>query len=56
MERNFIMSTKEIAYTILDNLNEEQLKAFVALFKDYYPNPDKLEKLLLYKLLSLIHI
>ena len=39
MERNFIMSTKEIAYTILDNLNEEQLKAFVALFKDYYPRP-----------------
>jgi len=40
MEGDFIMSTKEIAYTILDNLNEEQLKAFVALFKDYYPNED----------------
>lgn len=28
------MSTKEIAYSILDNLSEEELKAFVLLFGD----------------------
>ena len=28
------MSTKEIAYSIIDNLSEEQLTAFVSLFRD----------------------
>ena len=28
------MSTKEIAYNIIDNLSEEQLEAFVSLFRE----------------------
>ena len=39
------MSTKEMAYYILDHLSEEQLEGFVALFKRYFPTlevqPDK---------------
>ena len=34
------MSTKEMAYSILEHLSEEQLKAFVELFKSFYQNED----------------
>ena len=34
------MSTKEIAYSILEQLSEEQLKGFIALFSGVYPNKD----------------
>lgn len=35
------MSTKEIAYTIFEKLSEEQLKGFIAMFKEYYPAVDE---------------
>ena len=31
------MSTKELAYSIIDQLNEEELESFVALFRRMYP-------------------
>lgn len=31
------MSTKELAYSIFSRLNEEQLKGFIAMFKEIYP-------------------
>lgn len=34
------MSTKEIAYSILEQLSEEQLKGFIALFQGVYPTKD----------------
>ena len=34
------MSTRDMAYSIIEHLNEEQLKAFVELFKSFYPNID----------------
>ena len=34
------MSTKEMAYSILEQLSEEQLKGFIALFSGVYPNKD----------------
>ena len=34
------MSTKEIAYSILERLSEEQLKGFIALFSGVYPDKD----------------
>ena len=39
------MSTKEIAYSIIDGMNDEQLSAFVALFKKSaeVPNSETLE-------------
>ena len=39
------MSTKEIAYSIIDGMNDEQLLAFVALFKKSaeVPNSETLE-------------
>ncbi len=30
------MSTREIAYNIFQQLTEEQLKGFIAMFKDYF--------------------
>lgn len=35
------MSTKELAYSIIDNLSEEQLSAFVALFELTTEIPNK---------------
>lgn len=35
------MSTKEIAYSIIDGMNEEQLSAFIVLFKDFAKIPNK---------------
>lgn len=32
------MSTREIAYSIFEQLSEEQLKGFIALFKGVYPS------------------
>ena len=32
-----IMSTKELAFSIFSRLNEEQLKGFIAMFKEMYP-------------------
>lgn len=39
------MSTKEIAYSIIDSMNDEQLSAFAALFKNSaeVPNRETLE-------------
>lgn len=34
------MSTREMAYSIFSRLNEEQLKGFIAMFRDMYPIPD----------------
>ena len=34
------MSTKEIAYSIFSRLTEEQLKGFIAMFKEMYPVSD----------------
>lgn len=31
------MSTQELAYSIFSQLNEEQLKGFIAMFKEMYP-------------------
>lgn len=31
------MSTRDIAYNIINRLSEEQLKGFVAMFRDFYP-------------------
>lgn len=31
------MSTKELAFSIFSRLNEEQLKGFIAMFKEMYP-------------------
>lgn len=31
------MSTKEMAYSIFNQLNEEQLKGFIAMFERFYP-------------------
>lgn len=31
------MSTKELAYSIIDQLSEEELQSFVALFRKIYP-------------------
>ena len=40
------MSTKEIAYSIFEQLSEEELKGFIALFKKAYPsqNDDMAER------------
>ena len=40
------MSVKEIAYSIIDNLSEEQIKGFIAMFGEFYsvPNENKDEK------------
>ncbi len=39
------MSTKEMAYNIFQQLSEEQLKGFIALFKDFYTNSQTEEQL-----------
>lgn len=31
------MNTREIAYSIFEQLNEEQLKGFIFMFKQFYP-------------------
>lgn len=31
------MSTKEMAYSIFNQLNEDQLKGFIAMFERFYP-------------------
>ncbi|MBO5104190.1 MAG: hypothetical protein J6B74_03910 [Ruminococcus sp.] len=31
------MSTREMAYNIFNQLNEEQLKGFIAMFERFYP-------------------
>ena len=39
------MSTKEIAFSIFDQLSEEQLKGFIALFSSIYiPKDDDMEE------------
>ncbi len=35
------MSTRDIAYSIFNRLSEEQLKGFIALFRDMYPISDE---------------
>lgn len=35
------MSTKEIAYSIIDSLSAEQLEGFVLMFKDLIPSVDE---------------
>ena len=40
LERTDFMSTKEIAYNIIEQLSEEQLKGFIALFQGVYPTKD----------------
>lgn len=35
------MSTKEIAYRIIDSFSDEQLEGFVLLFKDYIPSDEE---------------
>jgi len=35
--RRDFMSTKEMAYSIFNQLNEEQLKGFIAMFEKFYP-------------------
>lgn len=35
------MSTKEIAYSIIDSLSDEQLEGFVLMFKDFIPSVDE---------------
>ena len=35
------MNTTELAYNIIEQLDEEQLKGFIALFKDIYPAQNK---------------
>ena len=35
-----LMSTKELAYSIVDRLTDEQLEGFVLLFKDIVPDED----------------
>lgn len=37
MEENF-MSTKEMAYDIIDNMSDEQLQGFIMMFKNSYEN------------------
>ena len=36
------MSTRELAYSIVDKLTDEQLIGFILLFKDIVPNEDLL--------------
>lgn len=38
------MSTREMAYSIFQQLNEEQLKGFIAMFRDFYPSQKKPEE------------
>ena len=38
------MSTKELAYSIFSRLNEEQLKGFIAMFKEIYPIDENSKK------------
>ncbi|MEE3334054.1 MAG: hypothetical protein VZR54_07240 [Ruminococcus sp.] len=38
------MSTKELAYSIFSQLNEEQLKGFIAMFKGMYPVDENSEQ------------
>jgi hypothetical protein len=35
------MSTKEMAYNIFNQLNEEQLEGFIALFGKFYPQTEQ---------------
>lgn len=35
------MSTREMAYSIFEQLSEEQLKEFIAMFRDIYPVKDE---------------
>lgn len=37
-----LMSTRELAYSIVDKLTDEQLIGFILLFKDIVPNEDLL--------------
>ena len=32
------MSTREMAYSIFQQLSDEQLQGFIAMFKDFYPS------------------
>ena len=38
------MSTKELAYNFFSQLNEEQLKGFIAMFKGMYPVDENSEQ------------
>ena len=38
------MSTRDMAYSIFSRLSEEQLKGFIALFRDVYPIDDEDQK------------
>lgn len=35
------MSTRDMAYSIFNRLSEEQLKGFIAMFRDMYPIVDE---------------
>ncbi len=35
------MSTRDMAYSIFNRLSEEQLKGFIAMFRDMYPVADE---------------
>lgn len=35
------MSTRELAYSIIDSLSDEQLEGFVLMFKDYIPSDEE---------------
>ena len=39
------MSTREMAYQIFEQLNEEQLKGFIAMFREIYPVKDDEQKI-----------
>ena len=39
------MSTRETAYQIFEQLNEEQLKGFIAMFREIYPVKDDEQKI-----------
>ena len=51
------MSVKEIAYNIIDNLSEEQIKGFIAMFGGFYsvPNENKDEKAKAFEELERLH-
>ena len=38
------MSTRDVAYNIFQQLSEEQLKGFIAMFKDYFVNVQENEQ------------
>ena len=39
------MSTRDIAYSIFNRLSEEQLKGFIAMFREIYPVKDDEQKI-----------